>query len=748
MAQDIEKGRGRTKGYTLSAGGTPTESGPFVGIVKNNIDSTRSGKIDVYIEFLSGPDQSKKEFWKSVSYISPFYGYTAAEGPDTGSGDYLKNKHSYGMWFTPPDVGTRVICFFANGDPNQGYYLGSIVEPDAHHMVPAIGSTSNYVDDGQSALYNGAVRLPVTEINDRSEEESDTAEFYKSKKPIHSYQASILTQQGIISDEIRGVIGSNSYRESPSAVYGISTPGRPVYSGGYYDENVQQNLKGNPSIDTTKIIGRRGGHSFVMDDGDQQGKDQLVRIRTAKGHQILLSDSGDSLHIIHSNGQSWIELGPEGTIDMYAANSVNIRSQGDINLHADRKINMHSKENTTIAADKSLLVEAKDISLTGVDSFMQYSKTVIKVKSDGKINIESNANTTVHTGADMAIETDKKLYLNSGGSETVAAPRPVDRFELPDVYFNNATGWTAVDKAIRTVAGRVPTHEPWPLHNSGVVSTTNFATPPPRAAVPAPTPKAQNIATNQTSLPTPSITPELIDNVDFADQAKVATEALGSINTDQLNGMLAQASKQIPQLANQVSDTLGVGKFGLQPSQLEALGYIKPGIAEMINQGGATLTEALNNPAVWTGLNGIENLETMLADANIQDTMQLENFKASFDKLKELGIASGKEAADKLAGMLNAAKELGEETLAGFAQSAENISQDLQTQLEGQLGEKLNGLLQQGEYAAKLIEQKIPAIQKAVNTSLNSATEVVNRDAVDSAVTTILKDPKIPPPKF
>jgi len=80
MAQEIDKSRGRTKGYTLDAGGTPAESGPFVGIVKNNIDSTRSGKIDVYIEYLSGPDQSKKEFWKSVSYISPFYGYTAAEG--------------------------------------------------------------------------------------------------------------------------------------------------------------------------------------------------------------------------------------------------------------------------------------------------------------------------------------------------------------------------------------------------------------------------------------------------------------------------------------------------------------------------------------------------------------------------------------------------------------------------------------------------------------------------------------------
>jgi uncharacterized protein (DUF2345 family) len=61
-----------------------------------------------------------------------------------------------------------------------------------------------------------------------------------------------------------------------------------------------------------------------------------------------MSDDGQCLHIIHANGQSWVELGKEGTIDMYATNSVNIRTQGDLNLHADNNININAKNDLNI----------------------------------------------------------------------------------------------------------------------------------------------------------------------------------------------------------------------------------------------------------------------------------------------------------------------------------------------------------------------------------------------------------------
>ena len=110
------------------------------------------------------------------------------------------------------------------------------------------------------------------------------------------------------------------------------------------------------------LVSRRGGHSIVMDDGDVTGKDQLIRLRTALGHQILMSDDGQTLFIIHANGQSYIELGKEGIIDMYATNSVNIRTQGDLNLHADNNININAKNDLNIAANNIKINAETDIS--------------------------------------------------------------------------------------------------------------------------------------------------------------------------------------------------------------------------------------------------------------------------------------------------------------------------------------------------------------------------------------------------
>jgi hypothetical protein len=131
----------------------------------------------------------------------------------------------------------------------------------------------------------------------------------------------------------------------------MSTPGRPVYQGGLGggvngDQDALKELNQETLADL-KVIGRRGGHTFVMDDGTLTGNDSLVRIRTSKGHQITMSDDGNCFYITHANGQTWIELGQEGTVDVFATNSVNVRTQGTINLHADQDINMFAGKKST-----------------------------------------------------------------------------------------------------------------------------------------------------------------------------------------------------------------------------------------------------------------------------------------------------------------------------------------------------------------------------------------------------------------
>ena len=50
MAENIQRSTGRPQNYKFDRGGISAEFGPFIGVVKNNIDPTRQGRLQVYIE--------------------------------------------------------------------------------------------------------------------------------------------------------------------------------------------------------------------------------------------------------------------------------------------------------------------------------------------------------------------------------------------------------------------------------------------------------------------------------------------------------------------------------------------------------------------------------------------------------------------------------------------------------------------------------------------------------------------------
>jgi len=485
MAENIQRTKGRPAGYKFDRGGMPTDFGPFIGTVVNNVDPTRQGRLQIYIEQFAGPDPKDKSLWRTVSYCPPFYGATP-KGGSAGTGTYLQgNQQSYGMWFTPPDIGVQVLCFFVAGDPNQGYYLGCIPEQGINHMVPAIGSVTRdkaqTQNNNQETYFANAALLPVTEINSGNEAISENPKFFEQKKPVHSYVAGVLFQQGLINDPVRGSIGSSSQRESPSSCYGISTPGRAVYAGGLGDTNATQQLAGQKATDVN-VIGRRGGHTFVMDDGDLEGNDSLVRIRTSKGHQITMSDDGNCFYITHANGQAWIELGQEGTVDVFSTNSVNVRTQGAINLHADQdinmfaggKINLKSTTGTSIQSDGELnLACKKDLTL--------FATSQLGIKSNGTLALKGKI-ASVDAAGPLSLK-GAIISLNGGVGLPVATPKGITKTLMPETEFNSSTGWTVTPTGLESIVTRAPTHEPYPYHNQGVAVNVSLeegqTTPPP-----------------------------------------------------------------------------------------------------------------------------------------------------------------------------------------------------------------------------------------------------------------------------
>lgn len=477
MSDNIQRSQGRGTGYKFDRGGMPAEMGPYVGVVKGNVDPTRSGRLRVWIEQFSGPNQTDDSLWRTVKYLPPFYGVTPQSGTNQGAGTYVGNPNAYGMWFNPPDLGTKVICFFVNGDPEDGYYIGCIPEPGLNHMVPAIGASTAYQADNniQKPYFNGATQIPVIEINDNNLAIAGNPKFYDQTKPVHSYVAGQMIQQGLIKDIIRGPITSSSQRESPSAVFGISTPGRAIYQGGLSEVDIKKRLDaGTVKIEDARVVGRRGGHSIIMDDGNLQGYDNLIRIRTSKGHQITMSDDGDCFYITHANGQSWIELGSEGTVDVFSTNSVNVRTKGEINLHADKTINMYAGDSINI---KSGVVKAEGGSKLELISSgtMNISSTLaINVASDGTLALSSKAAGGWTAGAILALK-GTIIDLNGGLPIPTVKATPIPNVQLPDTVFKTNIGWEVEQGKITTIVSRAPTHEPYPYHNLGVQVQTVLA---------------------------------------------------------------------------------------------------------------------------------------------------------------------------------------------------------------------------------------------------------------------------------
>ena len=675
MEYDDFKPRGPTKASKADAGGAVLRNLPLLGIVKNNIDPIRSGRLQVYISNLGGSDPDDSKNWTTLSYMSPFYGVTTPSSANTGFGEYIKNPNSYGMWNSAPDIGTTVICVFINGDPNYGFWIGCVPQPEALQMVPAIGGTDNIVANaGEAKSLGGAVRLPVTNINSNNQGIANSSKFLTDAKPVHSYVASILAQQGLIRDPIRGVIGSSAQRESPSRVgWGVSTPGRPIYEGGFTDETIANAATTSGQQSGLKVVARRGGHTLVMDDGDILGKDQLVRIRSSLGHQILMSDDGQTLFIIHANGQSYIELGKEGTIDMYATNSVNVRTQGDLNLHADNNININAAKALNISAETIAINSEKETTQKVGTDFKLYASGKYTTKVDGQMSFSSSADASFYSDA-ITYFNGTKINLNTGASSLVPQEvKPLPVTAHTDTLNDAVKGWAAAPGKLLSIVSRAPAHAPWANANQGVDVKVNNNASAALPSAPSPAVVAANVNAADKSVTVP-VTVAVASTVPPSAAISTALDKnttgtlVGQLSTLAATGPAAAAVKAGAGVVNTVSGKVAsIGTLAQSPEQMEQAGVLKPGSAALVAKliaDGKTVEEAMTSN-LFTGMPGAENLQSYISNTTAQVGAQVVTLQKAQANLTEKGIITGKESA-VIAGVV------AEEAVVGTATKAIN----------------------------------------------------------------------------
>jgi len=467
--------------------GARIDPGPYLAIVKSNIDPTRMGRLSVLIPSLANTYRPSGEQLIVCDYLSPFYGakttrYLNQDKPY----DYKSSQHSYGMWMVPPDIDTKVLVIFAEGKIEQAYWIGCVQDPLINHMVPGIAATeltglSEGVDEDSKESVYGTSSLPAGEVNrtvlDRLGGAVSEATL---RKPIHPF-AETLRRQGLIQDTVRGTTTSSARRESPSQVFGFSTPGRR-------DPDSRTEDMGVDGTNHREVINRLTGHTFVMDDGDASGRNQLVRLRSASGHQILLNDTAGVVYIANGSGNAWMNFHQDGSIDLYSASSVAVRSSGNMDFHSDANINMFAKEQIKFAAGQKLVIDGGQQIMTyaDYDILNQSLKGSVTTKAPEGAIISYAGAMQLHMSGGQHHLTGSQVHFNSMGTR----PDLISTFYRTRYYDQSGTGTLntpipdvditkklkgiplKVDQNLNiSVDGmRVPTHEPFWAHRDKIVS--------------------------------------------------------------------------------------------------------------------------------------------------------------------------------------------------------------------------------------------------------------------------------------
>jgi hypothetical protein len=377
---------GDRAGFTMS-------NGVFLAKVVDIADEDYGGAIWVELvghqTFGERDTRDQRHQFQKVRTMSPFGG--SISGRDT--------TVSYGASFPPPAPGTEVLVAFT-GDDNVGFLLGSLPATGRNGALPGLpvsqiegeDSVGSSIDPGAAQEGNIRRRHPV---------------------------ANAIAEQGIGLDPARGLGSSGARRESPTNVSGFLTPG------------------GHSFVMDDGTVEYKEGENYVPDQAREAGNNNLVRLRSAGGAQILFNDTVGIVYVINQNGSSWIQLDSSGNIDMYATGSISYHAEENFNLYAGGDINLDA-DTFNIKARGAAGIQAE--STTGPMQF----------KSNKDIRLTTDLNLQLKAGGYGRISTDGILDLN--GPSALGAVGPT-------------SGSLAANRSVKeSINPRVPEHEPWGGH--------------------------------------------------------------------------------------------------------------------------------------------------------------------------------------------------------------------------------------------------------------------------------------------
>ena len=249
--------------------------------------------------------------------------------------------------------------------------------------------------------------------------------------------------------------------------------------------------------------------------------------------------------------------------------------------------------------------------------------------------------------------------------------------------------------------------------------------------------QAQSVATRlQSSVSFVANQLPVTNGINIADFAKQGTALvpIQKLSVPDVTAAMSSVSKLVSQPASEISNNLGVGKFGFDAKQLEAAGILKPGTASTwLSQGTNSLTDVLKSPAVYTGKNGINNLDSLLSSVPKQDQIQQQLMSQGLGAVSAAGIPVAQLTSGPLAGLANAAAKSVSDTLA--------LAKGLP--LPAGIKSTLDKFLRDGAFAANFSAFKVNSPMKEFIVPV-AAVDTTDRVTVDAASQRIVGNDKVP----
>tara|TARA_B100000780_G_scaffold208821_1_gene148925 strand:+ start:7802 stop:10261 length:2460 start_codon:yes stop_codon:yes gene_type:complete len=456
-----------------------SDPGPYIATVKVVVDPQRMGRLGVNIPSLTNTTDPSPNQITWCQYLSPFYGAKSIKSVSkTDPYNYKETQHAYGMWAVPPDIDTEVLVIFAKGEKAQGtaFWIGCVQQPFVNQSIPAHGATTNTrvgadgtdFSQNKQELY-GTDQVPAGEKNMLMYQDGETGKNVDAwKYPVNDILSEQLQKQGLVQDNVRGTTTSSARRESPSRVFGMSTPGAVRADSRTLNIGV-----GNTPVRPD----RNPGHSFVMDDGATDGSNQMTRLRTSSGHQLLMHDTQGVIYIANASGNAWIEMNKDGKIDIYSGvGGINMRTQGDFNLHSDANINMHAAGSIRMSAETDMVQSASAMFNLGEKGIFNSSQagSIRDFARDGLTSFTPG--TQLHGAGGQIHLAGAQVHMNSTGASPTWGPgwlttdkvgmTPRDEGDVELAGKPLGQILQSFTKKTKTTVHRFVTHEPMPRFQS------------------------------------------------------------------------------------------------------------------------------------------------------------------------------------------------------------------------------------------------------------------------------------------